>query len=99
MRILAQVVVDQEEEAIVQDVQNALNKLCTFSYSPYREQPSLINCLEFYATAEVTREQLDTMVVQLNRYWQAGGDEWEDYGFNTPMFHPHVYYLYLRLND
>ena len=54
MKIRLHVVVDKEDDAIVELVQNALNEICSkMSYSPSRLQPSLAGCMEFYATSEL----------------------------------------------
>ena len=57
------VVVDREDEQIVQDVKNALNLLCpAFSFSPSREQPSLCHCLEFFGTAVLTEQEIESLL-------------------------------------
>ena len=47
MKIRLHVVVDKEDDAIVELVQNALNEICSkMSYSPSRLQPSLSGCMK-----------------------------------------------------
>ena len=55
MKIRLHVVVDKEDDAVVEVVQNALNEICSkMSYSPSRLQPSLAGCMEFYEAAAGT---------------------------------------------
>ena len=94
MKIRLQVVVDQEDEAVVELVQNALNEICSkMSYSPSRLQPSLAGCMEFYATGELNEKEIDHLLSELNNDWDGEADDCQAYSFNTMMFHPNVYYL------
>lgn len=88
------VVVDSVDPSIVESVKEALRKLGDFHFSPDRIQASLDNCLEFYATIE--SDHWESLLSQLNKYWTIEDEQWMDYGFNTPMFHPHVYYLEIK---
>lgn len=92
------VVVDREDEQIVQDVKNALNLLCpAFSFSPSREQPSLCHCLDFFGTAVLTEQEIESLLDVLNNDWDGEMDDCCAYGFNTKMFHPHVYYIQFQI--
>ena len=87
MKIRLHVVVDKEDDAIVELVQNALNEICSkMSYSPSRLQPSLAGCMEFYATSELEENEIDDLLSKLK-------DDCQAYSFNTTMFHPNVYYI------
>lgn len=94
MKIRLHVVVDQEDEAVVELVQNALNEICSkMSYSPSRLQPSLAGCMEFYATGELNEKEIDHLLSELNNDWDGEADDCQAYSFNTTMFHSNVYYL------
>ncbi len=94
MKIRLHVVVDKEDDAIVELVQNALNEICSkMSYSPSRLQPSLAGCMEFYATSELEENEIDDLLSKLNNDWDGEKDDCQAYSFNTAMFHPNVYYL------
>lgn len=94
MKIRLHVVVDEEDDAIVELVQNALNEICSkMSYSPSRLQPSLAGCMEFYATSELEENEIDDLLSKLNNDWDGEKDDCQAYSFNTTMFHPNVYYI------
>lgn len=97
-KLLLYVVVDTQEEQTIQSVQQALRKLTAAEFSPWRPQASLIDCAEFYATAAADDRSLADLIPRLNKFWTAEDEIWEDYGYNTPMFHEHVYYLRLEVN-
>lgn len=87
---LMYVVVDSTDEEIIDSVKCCLqNHFPTISMSPTREQASLVNCVEFYCTLPI----IDEDIPWLNAYWNSDMEYFEDYGFNTKMFHEHVYYL------
>ncbi|MDY3036235.1 MAG: hypothetical protein SOS22_08470 [Absicoccus sp.] len=90
------VVVDSLESQRIEDVQSALSKLGDFHFSPVRNQDSLIDCSEFYATIQCAEPTWNTLIPQFNAYWSAHDETWMDYGYNTPMFHPDVYYLEIK---
>ena len=90
------VVVDTLEEKQVNKVQSALSQLGNFHFSPIREQASLISCSEFYATMQCEKRTWEALIPQLNAYWTKDDETWLDYGYNTRMFHPHVYYLEIK---
>lgn len=95
MLVRLYVVIDQEDEALEQEVKKKLNEICpSMSFSPSRPQASLANCLEFNGSASI--EDIDALRSALNNDWTQGQGEVEAYGFNTKMFHPHVYYLLLQ---
>ena len=71
MKIRLHVVVDKEDDAIVELVQNALNEICSkMSYSPSRLQPSLAGCMEFYATSELEENEIDDAIKSFSQIWQ-----------------------------
>lgn len=66
MKIRLHVVVDKEDDAVVEVVQNALNEICSkMSYSPSRLQPSLAGCMEFYATSDLSEDEIDDLLSKL----------------------------------
>ena len=92
------VVVSPEEESIVEEVIDELRNLQPkFSYSPFREQPSLANCLEFYGTANLNEKEIDTFLSQINNDLDGDRDDCSAYGFNTKMFHKNVYYIQFQI--
>lgn len=98
-KVLLQVVVNSLNEETAKAVQQELSEMLPqFSYSPLREQPSLVDCLEFMASAEVNEAQREMLIQTLDRGWDV--DEEEDlywaYGFNTKPFDPLIYYLQLE---
>ncbi len=94
MKFRLYVVVDREDEDLVNEVKSELNTLnSTLSFSPSREQPSLAGCLEFFGTGYGTMEEVQSLLDFLNNDWDGEFDDCSAYGFNTTMFHPHVYYL------
>lgn len=98
MRIRLHVVIDQESESLENEIKGQLWEKCsTFSFSPSRSQPSLRDCLEFYGTAELDQKQIEDLLAELNNDWDQEEEDYEAYGFNTQMFHPHVYYLHLQI--
>ena len=93
MNIRLHVVVEGEEEtseALKLKLSKVQKKL---SFSPSREQPSLFNCYEFYATADLTMEEIKTLKSQLNNDWEGEDDDCSAYGFNTKMLDPTMYYV------
>ncbi len=91
------IVVNSMDDSIIQDVQQALQALIpNVGYSPYRNQESLNDCVEFYASFEADQDDFEALIPKLNEFWNMD-TPWEDYGFNTKMFHPNVYYL--QVND
>lgn len=98
MLVRLHVVIDTEEEAMETEVKAQLLELCpTLSFSPSRPQPSLSNCQEFYATAHLDQEQAQTLRLSLNNDWDGEEDDCDAYGFNTCMFHSHVYYIQFQI--
>ncbi|WP_323089183.1 hypothetical protein [Allobaculum sp. JKK-2023] len=92
------VVVSSLDDTTVQIVQDQLKTFVPdFSFSPMREQPSLQDCIEFYASADVTQEQRQLLIDSLDNDWDKDEDDdtyWA-YGFNTKTFNPLVYYMQL----
>ena len=98
MRIRLHVVIDQESESLENEIKGQLWEKCsTFSFSPSRPQPSVRDCLEFYGTAELDQKQIEDLLAELNNDWDQEEEDYEAYGFNTQMFHPHVYYLHFQI--
>ena len=46
---------------------------------------------------ELEKEQAETLRQTLNNDWDGEFDDCDAYGFNTIMFHPHVYYLQFQI--
>jgi hypothetical protein len=98
MIVRLHVVVDDESSNVIDDVKTSLGSVApAFSLSPSRPQPSLANCAEFYGTADMEMNDILEILQKLNNDWD--GDEYDcsAYGFNTKMFHPHVYYLQFQI--
>lgn len=80
MKIRLHVVVDKEDAAVVDVVQNALNEICSkMSYSPSRLQPSLAGCMEFYATSDLSEDEIDDLLSKLNNDWDGENDDCQAY--------------------
>ncbi|MBF0578574.1 hypothetical protein IM774_01985 [Erysipelotrichaceae bacterium RD49] len=92
------VVVSSLDENTVQVVQDQLKTFIPeFSFSPMREQSSLQDCIEFYASAQISADQRQLLIDSLDNDWDKDEDDdmfWA-YGFNTRMFNPLVYYMQL----
>ena len=98
MRTRLYVVVDREDETVVDEVKDSIHSICSaFSFSPSREQPTLRDCLDFYGTAEISDEEIDTLLKFLNNDWDGEREDCSAYGFNTKMFHPRVYYIQFQI--
>lgn len=97
MKVRLHIVVTPEDPEICAVVkQELLDKAPMLHFSPEREQPSLDNCLEFYATGEMDADQYETLRQWLNNDWDGTEDDCSAYGFNTKMFNSHVYYLQME---
>lgn len=98
MKIRLHVVVDSEDEAIESEVKEQLSLICPkLSFSPSREQPTLFNCVEWYATADIDESNLEDILNSLNNDWEGEAQDCQAYGFNTTMFHSNVYYLQFQI--
>ncbi len=98
MLVRLHVVVDTEEKSIEEEIKEELLSYCpSMSFSPSREQPSLMHCIEFYTTAQMEKEQAEHLRQKLNNDWDGDFDDCDAYGFNTIMFHPHVYYIQFQI--
>ncbi|MBP3853872.1 MAG: hypothetical protein J6D18_04805 [Erysipelotrichaceae bacterium] len=98
MNIKAYVVVDTTDDYIIHEIQKQMNGFgVTFSFSPARVQESLDHCMEFHATASCASDQYCALLKQLNQSWDGEQEEYRDYGYNTRMFHSHVYYLEVQI--
>lgn len=97
MKLKAYVVVDTTDSYIIQEIQTQMSKFgIEFQCSPVRPQESLDHCVEYHASADCTEDQWKALPAQLNEFWTDAQDSYEDYGYNTKMFHPHVYFLSLE---
>ena len=93
------VVVTPEDEKVVEEVIEALREIeSKFSYSPWREQPSLANCLEFFGTANLNDEEIDNFLAKINNDLDGERDDCSAYSFNTKMFHKNVYYIQFQIH-
>lgn len=87
------VVVEGIEED-VRRIQDELKELLPDpSFSPCREQASLNNCIEFYATWQAEKGRMKEILDQLDNDWSGEEGDYDAYGFNTKMFDKKVYYL------
>lgn len=97
MHVRLHVVVSSEDPAVIESVKEHLLRIFPgFSCSPAREQASLNNCSEFYATASCTPEEARRLYETLNNDFDGEEDDCSAYGFNTKMFDPDVYYLQME---
>ena len=56
MLIRLHVVIDTEDTGIEEEIKEQLRSYCPdLSFSPSREQPSLMNCMEFYSTVQLEK--------------------------------------------
>ena len=95
-----QVVVSTLNEEDCLTVQKQLLEFCPeLSFSPVREQPSLVDCLEFYGTASIDQACKDVLIQNLDNDWDVEDDVYSAYGFNTKMFNPLVYYLLMEFSS
>ncbi|MCI6379649.1 MAG: hypothetical protein SO150_04100 [Faecalicoccus sp.] len=98
MLVRLHVVIDTEDTGIEEEIKEQLRSYCPdISFSPSREQPSLMHCMEFYSTVQLEKEQAEVLWQTLNNDWDGKFDDCDAYGFNTIMFHPHVYYLQFQI--
>ena len=98
MKFRLYVVVDREDENIVDEVKVILSKFnSSLSFSPSREQPNLAGCFEFYGTGQGSEDDIQSLIEKLNNDWDGEMNDCSAYGFNTTMFHPHVYYLQFQI--
>lgn len=98
MLVRLHVVIDTEDTGIEEEIKEQLRSYCPdISFSPSREQPSLMHCMEFYSTVQLEKEQAEVLWQTLNNDWDREFDDCDAYGFNTIMFHPHVYYLQFQI--
>lgn len=94
-----QVVIGSMSEEEAHAVQQELLKFCPdLSFSPVREQPSLNNAIEFYATGTCTQEEKEKMLSTLDNDFDCDEENhlYYAYSFNTKMWDPRVYYLQLE---
>lgn len=81
----------------MEEIKAKLLALCPdLSFSPSREQPSLNDCLEVYASARIDESQKSMLLETLDSDWDEDEDLYWAYGFNTRPFDSRVYYLQLE---
>ncbi len=88
-----------EEDAFA--VQHELSELLpSLSYSPCRAEPSLDDCIEFYASGACDNQAKELLTDTLDNDFDHDEEETEywAYGFNTRMFNPLVYYLSMEFS-
>ncbi len=72
MLIRLHVVIDTEDTGIEEEIKEQLRSYCPdLSFSPSREQPSLMNCMEFYSTVQLEKEQAEVLWQTLNNDWDG----------------------------
>ncbi len=67
-----------------------------YPISRFRPIASLNDCIEFYASFQIEKDQLPALECFLNNDWTGDSGDLESYGFNTKMFDSRVYYLRLQ---
>ena len=94
------VIVSSEDDKEIQMIKDLLLDINpNFSISPSREYDGLKGHSEFYITCDITKEEVQPLLDQLNNDWDGEMDDCICYGFNTKMFHELVYYLGFTLFD
>lgn len=64
-----------------------------FSYSPSRNYPAMKGHSDFFATCDLSEDEVQPLLDKLNNDWDGEKDDCICYGFNTKMFDPLVYFL------
>ncbi|NJE44960.1 hypothetical protein [Massilimicrobiota sp. SW1139] len=82
---------NEKDEKLIKDLLYQIRP--TLSISPAREYAGLKDHSEFYATDDITPDQVQPLLDQLNNDWDGTQDDCICYGFNTKMFHELIYYL------
>ena len=86
------VIISSEENSQVDQIKEKLKQINPkFSISPVRSYPGLKDHSELYCTLEIEKNDVETLLAKLNNDWDGEFDDCDAYGFNTIMFHPHVY--------
>ena len=94
------VVISSSKEEDYQKVKEELLEIYPdFSVSPYKESQMEKDAVEFFATCQITKEQAQEVLGQLNNDWDGEVDDCIAYGFNTKMFDSLVYHLNFQLYD
>ena len=94
------VIVSSEDDKEIQMIKDLLLDINpNFSISPSRVYAGLKDHSEFYITCDITKEEVQPLLDQLNNDWDGEMDDCICYGFNTKMFHELVYYLGFTLFD
>ncbi len=96
--VTMKVVVSSLDEQTAFDVQHELKDLLpSLTFSPCRAEPSLEGCIEFHASGACDSTQKERLVSFLNNDFDHDEEETEywAYGFNTKMFNPLVYYIFM----
>lgn len=88
------VVISSEKVEDENDVkQSLMNINHQFSISPSRPYPLKKDHSEFYITFQISQQEIQPLLDQLNNDWDGNQESCSCYGFNTKMFHPLVYCL------
>ena len=98
MLIRLHVVITSSKEEERDLVKNELLKINpTFSISPFIDDRFVSGYSECYITCQLSQNQLQPLLNQLNNDWDEDEGDYTSYGFNTKMFHPLVYSLHLQV--
>ena len=93
MKALLYIVVKGNEQT-VQHIQEILrSRIQSVSFSPYREQASLKDCIEMNATFSIEQDEVDALLQFLDNDWDGEKDDCTCYGFNTKPFDPSIYFM------
>lgn len=91
-------IIDSENEVDIQTIKEQLYHLCPkLSISPDRPYQGKAHSSEFFITAQMSKDEADVLIQQLNNDFDGEDYDLEAYGFNTQMFHPLVYYIHFLL--
>ena len=69
----------------------------SFSISPFIDDRFISGYSECYVTCQLSQNQLQHLLDQLNDDWDEDEGDYTSYSFNTKMFHPLVYSLHLQV--
>lgn len=94
------VIISSEKEDDYQEVKEALLQINPhFSISLSRPYAPIKDHSEFFITFDIEKNEVQSLLDQLNNDWDGEIESCDCYGFNTKMFHPLVYCLEFDLFD
>lgn len=90
-----------DEKTAAQALEKLRKDVPSLSCTPFREEPSLEDCLEVLGTATVDEQTKEKVLSTWDNDWDSnedrdGSEQYWAYAFNTKMFDPILYYLELE---